>query len=151
LKEEALHRTMWRHRFGGGFGPVVRQNTEWMNEWLCTVKLTSKLHNNFNVVVQFVPVFFSAATYLAKYSFIPLEFESRFEVRSSLFSKSFLKVPIFWTSGVDKASANCAAWEESVIHDGLKQFRMLKFVASFFGLDSILRTRGWTLTRAILN
>jgi len=27
LKEEALSRTMWRHRFGGGFGPVVRQNT----------------------------------------------------------------------------------------------------------------------------
>ena len=26
LKEEALDRTMWRHRFGGGFGPVVRQN-----------------------------------------------------------------------------------------------------------------------------
>jgi len=32
LKEEALDRTMWRHRFGGGFGPVVKQNTEWMNE-----------------------------------------------------------------------------------------------------------------------
>jgi len=28
LKEEALDRTMWRHRFGGAFGPVVRQNTE---------------------------------------------------------------------------------------------------------------------------
>ena len=28
LKEEALDRTMWRHRFGGGFAPVVRQNTE---------------------------------------------------------------------------------------------------------------------------
>jgi len=28
LKEEALHRTIWRHRFGGGFRPVVRQNTE---------------------------------------------------------------------------------------------------------------------------
>ena len=28
LKEEALVRSMWRHRFGGGFGPVVRQNTE---------------------------------------------------------------------------------------------------------------------------
>jgi len=28
LKKEALDRTMWRHRFGGGFGPVVRQNTE---------------------------------------------------------------------------------------------------------------------------
>ena len=32
LKEEALDRTMWRNRFGGGFGPVVRQNTEWMNK-----------------------------------------------------------------------------------------------------------------------
>jgi len=28
LKGEALHRTMWRNRFGGEFGPVVRQNTE---------------------------------------------------------------------------------------------------------------------------
>jgi len=28
LKEEALDRTMWRHGFGGGCGPVVRQNTE---------------------------------------------------------------------------------------------------------------------------
>jgi len=43
LKEEALDRTVWRHRFGGGFGPVVRQNSEWMNESLpltiheCTV------------------------------------------------------------------------------------------------------------------
>jgi hypothetical protein len=25
LKEEALDRTMWRVRFGRGFGPVVRQ------------------------------------------------------------------------------------------------------------------------------
>ena len=28
LKEEALDRTMWKNRFGGGFEPVVRQNTE---------------------------------------------------------------------------------------------------------------------------
>ena len=28
LKEEALDRTIWGRRFGGGFGPVVRQNTE---------------------------------------------------------------------------------------------------------------------------
>ena len=28
LKEEALDRTMWRNGFGGGFGLVVRQNTE---------------------------------------------------------------------------------------------------------------------------
>ena len=27
LKEEALDGTMWRHRFGGDFGPLVRQNT----------------------------------------------------------------------------------------------------------------------------
>jgi hypothetical protein len=28
LKEEALDRNMWRNRFGGGFGPVVRHTTE---------------------------------------------------------------------------------------------------------------------------
>jgi hypothetical protein len=28
LKEEALDRTMWRARFGRGFGPVVRETTE---------------------------------------------------------------------------------------------------------------------------
>ena len=28
LKEETQDRTMWRNRFGRGFGPVVRQNTE---------------------------------------------------------------------------------------------------------------------------
>ena len=27
LKEDATDRTMWRARFGGGFGPVVRQTT----------------------------------------------------------------------------------------------------------------------------
>jgi hypothetical protein len=29
LKEEALDRTMWRNRFGGGFGSFVRQNSEY--------------------------------------------------------------------------------------------------------------------------
>jgi hypothetical protein len=28
LKEEALDRSMWRARFGRGFGPVVRQTTK---------------------------------------------------------------------------------------------------------------------------
>ena len=28
LQEESLDSTMWRNRFGGCFGPVVRQNTE---------------------------------------------------------------------------------------------------------------------------
>ena len=35
LKEEALDRTMRRNRFRGGFGPVVRQTTEWMNTDIC--------------------------------------------------------------------------------------------------------------------
>jgi len=39
LKEEALDRTMWRARFGRGFGPVVRQNTEWMNEYTGLFKM----------------------------------------------------------------------------------------------------------------
>ena len=38
LKEGALDRTMWRNRFGGGFGPVVRQNIEWMNEWILNLR-----------------------------------------------------------------------------------------------------------------
>jgi len=33
LKEESLDRTMWRVRFGRGFGPVARQTT-WKNEWM---------------------------------------------------------------------------------------------------------------------
>jgi hypothetical protein len=28
LKEEALDRTLWRARFGRGYGPVVKQTTE---------------------------------------------------------------------------------------------------------------------------
>ena len=32
MKEETLDRTMWRARFGRGFGPVVRQTAERMNE-----------------------------------------------------------------------------------------------------------------------
>jgi hypothetical protein len=26
--------TLWKTRFGRGYGPVVRQTTEWMNEWM---------------------------------------------------------------------------------------------------------------------
>jgi len=32
LKEKALDRTVWRARFGGGSGPVVRQTAKWDNE-----------------------------------------------------------------------------------------------------------------------
>jgi len=34
LKGEALDRTLWRIRFGRGYGPVARQTKEWMNEWI---------------------------------------------------------------------------------------------------------------------
>jgi hypothetical protein len=33
LKEEALDRTVWRTRFGRGFGPVVRQTAKLMNDY----------------------------------------------------------------------------------------------------------------------
>jgi len=33
LKEEALDRTMWRNRFGRGFGPVVWQITDDDDGW----------------------------------------------------------------------------------------------------------------------
>ena len=42
LKEEALDRTMCRHCFGGGFGPVVRQNTEWMNIQIYIYRMSQK-------------------------------------------------------------------------------------------------------------
>ena len=47
LKEEALDRTMWRNRFRGGFGPVVRQNTEWtMNAQFLYSLTMCMLHYN---------------------------------------------------------------------------------------------------------
>jgi len=33
LKEAALDLTMWRARFGRGFGPVVRQTAKWMKRY----------------------------------------------------------------------------------------------------------------------
>jgi len=34
LTEEALNYTLWRTRFGRGYGPVIRQTTKWMTEWM---------------------------------------------------------------------------------------------------------------------
>jgi hypothetical protein len=36
FKEEALDRTLWRTCFRSGYGPVVRQTAEWMNEGMDT-------------------------------------------------------------------------------------------------------------------
>jgi hypothetical protein len=45
LKEEALDRTMWRTRFGRGFGPVVRQTAKCMNYILFTNVAAGSTHN----------------------------------------------------------------------------------------------------------
>ena len=52
LKKEALDRTMWRNRFGGGFGPVVRQNTEWMNGWSDDGPLRPELVANSRITIK---------------------------------------------------------------------------------------------------
>jgi hypothetical protein len=36
LKDEAIHHTLWRIRFGRGCGPVVRETTERMNDFCFT-------------------------------------------------------------------------------------------------------------------
>ena len=60
LKEEVLDHTMWRNRFRGGFGPVVRQNTECMNE----LSLTDSL-SVFNTLVQITTL---AALYVQSFN-----------------------------------------------------------------------------------
>jgi hypothetical protein len=44
LKEEALDHTLWRTRFGRGYGPVVRQTAEWMSS-VSVTRLCSQWHN----------------------------------------------------------------------------------------------------------
>ena len=79
LKEEALDRTMWRHRFGGGFGPVVRQNTEWMNLYffflqVCTAAptcVTCFCTFSLRVVVAFVDTVLFSKQCSAHTEFVP--------------------------------------------------------------------------------
>jgi hypothetical protein len=42
LKEEALVRTLWRTRFGRGYGPVVRQTTE-LSIYLSRIKRNANI------------------------------------------------------------------------------------------------------------
>jgi hypothetical protein len=46
LKEEVLDRTMWRARFGRGFG-LVRQTAKWMNE-------ANRAVNEFRLIIKFM-------------------------------------------------------------------------------------------------
>jgi len=51
LKEEALDRTTWRNRFGGGSESVVRQNTEWIPWPLQPTLKNHKYQNRLSVNV----------------------------------------------------------------------------------------------------
>ena len=53
MKEEALDRTVWRNRFGGGFGAVVRQNNDLMN---VQQNKTHKLTYNFLPLLVSLPL-----------------------------------------------------------------------------------------------
>jgi len=53
LKEEALDRTMWRARFGRGFGPVARQTTKWMCHPRCVYIYILEEMGFKNVTTQF--------------------------------------------------------------------------------------------------
>jgi len=52
LKEEALDRTMWRTRFGRGFGPVVRQTAKWMNVYTLCISWSNKRFSESKCKVQ---------------------------------------------------------------------------------------------------
>ena len=66
LKEETLDRTIWRSRFRGGFEPVFRQNTEWMNESHSNICLRLKLcslSSDSITIVLYIHVLQSTYTY----------------------------------------------------------------------------------------
>jgi len=66
LKEEALDRTMWRHRFGGGIGPVVRQNTKGMNDsYVLCRRLLIEESNDWQIICEYIPKHFGQ---LSQYS-----------------------------------------------------------------------------------
>jgi len=45
LKEKALDWTMWKTHFGRGYGPVIRQTTKGMNEFIAHVHADERLRN----------------------------------------------------------------------------------------------------------
>jgi hypothetical protein len=54
LKAEGLDRTMWRARFGRGFGPVVRQTDKWMMNCYFAVALQLKMGHGLFILEVFI-------------------------------------------------------------------------------------------------
>jgi hypothetical protein len=67
VKEETLNRTMWRARFGRGFGPVVRQTTEWMNEFLVPYSWYQSVKYNNSVLCRTVMLINGMRTWCRAY------------------------------------------------------------------------------------
>ena len=59
LKEEALDRTMWRNRFGRGFGPVVWQITDNDDEPTCSM--------NYELIYQLNAIEYLLCTFSSTY------------------------------------------------------------------------------------
>jgi hypothetical protein len=73
LKEEALDRTLWRTRFGRGYGPVVRQTTEWMrNKGRAAANTVKHVRGNSELAEEPVEVLKTILFHWAGCMFVPL-------------------------------------------------------------------------------
>ena len=60
LKEDAIHRTLRKNRFGRGYRLIVRRTTEWMNEWISeapNIELLKFLSNNIPTMTSLIPIY----------------------------------------------------------------------------------------------
>ena len=87
FKEEALDRTMWRNRFGRGFGPVVWQITDDDDELFTCVsrhKCISILHGVYASFWNLPHATFLQWTHFLRVSSNPRIFLQRYSLRSSI-------------------------------------------------------------------
>jgi len=83
MKEEALDRTLWRTRFGGGYGPFVRQTAEWLSQRYITRKGICQLYSkSFSLTVYLSPVKSQTLFHISLYVFV-ISFSTNFHALSS--------------------------------------------------------------------